>query len=201
MFTRRSISSVQDRIVQAILSKPLNRPSVTVICGANATGKTTLAKNVVRKLGKGSCVMIELDDYQYSRQKKIEWGITGQNPKGTRLDQARRDILELIAERSILKPRYEFKSGNILSKEVIHPNKYIIINGTSAFADEIRTLADLSIFLETSDEELMKRRLKRDTKVRGYSKGRVRELFPELERDYRKFIEPMKREAYNLLGH
>ena len=192
MDTRRSMLA---RRIARRISKLNNQPSITIIGGANATGKTTLAKQVVNLLGQNQCVLLDLDDYQYSRQEKRERGITGQNPKGTKLDQARKDIFELVAERPIFKPLYEFRTGNIIEPEIVLPNRHLIVNGTSAFADEIGTLADVSVFLEAADEELMRRRLKRDTAERGYSEERVRVLFPELERDYRRFIEPMKGEA------
>lgn len=192
MDNRRSMLALQ---IARRISVLKYQPSVTIIGGANATGKTTLSLQVVKILGQDQCVLIDLDDYQYSRAQKKEQGITGQNPKGTKLDQARLDIIDLKLERPIFKPRYEFMTGQILDSEIVFPSRHIIINGTSAFADEIRTLADVSVFLEASGEELMRRRLKRDIAERGYSEERVRDLFPDLKKDYERFIEPMKGEA------
>lgn len=182
-------------ITQAIQNILPSRPTLTVISGANATGKTTLTNSLAYALGINRCVTIEMDDYQFARLEKRERGITGQNPKGTKLDQARKDLIELLQERPISKPRYEFKTGQILSNEIVLPNQHILVNGTSAFADEIRTLADCAIFLEAPDSMLLERRLKRDTYERGYTEERIKQLFPELDQDYKRYIEPQKGEA------
>jgi uridine kinase len=186
----------------------MNRPIVVGITGAAGTGKTTLGINLTRFLGKGNCLQLDLDDYQYSRQDKQERGVTGQDPEGTKRDKLRADLQELKKERPAFKPCYEFKTGNILSEVKVDPKKHIFITGTSAMFDGIREECDLTVFLDAPESLLLARRLKRDVEQRGYSVGRVMRLLPELRKDYEKFIEPVKgvadlavgMEGYSSLG-
>jgi uridine kinase len=186
-----SVSSIAHRLGYI----HLNRPIIIGITGAAATGKTTLGRNMVDFLGRRNSLLIDLDNYQYSRAEKQEMGVTGQHMRGTKRDKLRFDLRELKKERPIFKPRYEFQTGNILSEVKIDPKKHIFITGTSALFDGIREECDLTVFLDAPDSLLLARRLERDTTQRGYSVERVMRLFPELKRDYRKFIEPMKEAA------
>ncbi len=51
---------------------------------------------------------------------------------------------------------------------------------------------DLTVFQDAPESLLLARRLEQDVKSRGYSVERVMRLFPELKRDYEKFIGPVK---------
>jgi phosphoribulokinase len=170
----------------------LNRPIIIGITGEAATGKTTLGRNMVEFLGRRDSLLIDLDNYQYSRAVKQEMGVTGQHMKGTKRDKLRFDLRELKKERPAFKPRYEFKTGNILSEVRIYPKKHIFITGSSAMFDGIREECDLTIFLDAPESLLLVRRLERDVKQRGYSVERVLRLFPELGKDYQRFIEPAR---------
>lgn len=187
-------------IVQRLSHIHLNRPIIIGITGAAATGKTTLGRIMVDFLGKENALLIDLDNYQYSRAEKHERGVTGQDPEGTKRDKLRSDLQELKIERPVFKPRYEFKTGNILCEVMIYPKKHIFITGTSAMFDGIREECDLTVFLDAPDDLLLARRLERDVKSRGYSVERVMRLFPELKRDYQKFIEPVKGVADMVVG-
>jgi uridine kinase len=179
----------------------LNRPIIIGITGAAATGKTTLGINVVNFLDRRNSLLIDLDNYQYSRAVKQEMGVTGQHMGGTKRDKLRLDLRELKKERPAFKPRYEFKTGKILSEVRIYPKEHIFITGSSAMFDGIREECDLTVFLDAPDSLLLARRLKRDVEQRGYSVGRVMRLLPELRRDYEKYIEPVKGEADLVVGN
>jgi phosphoribulokinase len=183
-----SISIIADRLSFI----DLNRPIIIGITGEAATGKTTLGRNMVDCLGRKNSLLIDLDNYQYSRAVKQEMGVTGQHMKGTKRDKLRFDLRELKKERPVFKPRYEFKTGNILSEVRIYPKKHIFITGSSALFDGIREECDLTVFLDAPDSLLLARRLERDTKQRGYSVERVLRLFSELKWDYERFIEPAR---------
>lgn len=178
------------RIVWAIHQLNLTRPAVIAVGGPAGAGKTTLAEHLQKMLGKDQSVMIDLDDYQFSRIEKREMGVSGHHPKGTKVDAVRWDLRELIQERLIEKPRYDFATGDIIAGGIVAPQKHIIMCGVAAMFDGVQQLADISVFLDIDDDLLLRIKLDRDVNERGYSPERVVEYFDELQRDYRAHIAP-----------
>jgi phosphoribulokinase len=186
---------VLHHMTQAINLLPGRRPTITSIAGPSGCGKTTLAKNLQGCLGSENCLVIDLDDYQYSRTQKRELGVSGQNPRGTKIDKARKDIQDLREARSVSKPRYDFKTGEILEEESVRPKRHIIFCGISAFFDGLVDMADYRILMDIPEDRLLKFKMKREVEERGYTPERVREYFWELQKDHRRYIETAKDQA------
>ena len=179
-------------ITQSIQSLPLHRPTITAISGPAGVGKTTLAENVRVGLGKENCLLLDLDDYQYSREEKRNLGVSGHHPGGTKIDKARADIQGLCQERSVVKPRYDFITGEIFEGGIALPKRHIIICGVSALFEGLRELSDFSILMEIPEDRLLQIKLERDVKERGYSPERVIEYFNELQKDHERYIAPVR---------
>ena len=163
-------------------------PCVVAISGPGGAGKTTLGKNLESHFGSRVCIAIDLDDYILPRIVKLEKGLMGYDPRLSRLADIRRDVLELLDSRPIFKSVYDPNTGTHPTKEKIDPRQIVVLAGGSALHDEVRDLADVTVFLDASEEVQLKTRLKRDTKVRGYTPEQVMANMGPLMKDYHRYL-------------
>ena len=111
------------------------------------------------------------------------------------LKTAERDLKKLIfqGEPVTIRP-FDHTTGRHEAESVIvHPAKYLIVDGIVSFHPSLRDLSSVKIFIgatEIRDEQNL--RLKVGYHERGYSlKGSVRKSEREL-RDYRSYLLPMR---------
>jgi len=179
------------------ISMTLNcRPCIIGVSGAGGVGKTTTGELLEAYFGKEKCISIDGDNYlRYERQKKLEKGLTGYNPKCNRMDLVREHLIELRECRPILKPVYDLKDGTFLTEERIEPKKIIIISGVIALYEELADLLDISVFLDASEETQIQTRMKRDTTQRDYTREQVIENMKQFSRDFDLYLGPSKENA------
>lgn len=119
-----------------ILEQSINRfksgkPFVIGITGAGGAGKTTFGNNIVLYYGPENCVSIDLDDYLISREERGKLEVTGYNPSANKLFEARRNIQDLSAGRTVSKPRYDHSTGKVIENETVPPKQIIVIEGVT----------------------------------------------------------------------
>lgn len=165
------------------------------ITGAGGAGKTTLANNLVHYFGAARAATVDLDDYLLPREERAKLEITGYNPRANKLYLAREHIESLRAGESIVKPRYDHATGELLPEEEVQPRPLIIIEGVTTLYTELRELYTLSIFLDALEETQIKSRVQRDVSKRGYTLDEALALFEAVKPDYERFIAPTKEVA------
>ncbi len=181
------------QLVETILKNHYTMsPFLIGISGAGGAGKTTFAKNLCEFIGKKHSLTIDLDDYLISRQERGKLEVTGYNPIANKLHLARNNLEGLKLGKSIKKPKYVHRTGEILPEEEIEPKEIIIAEGVTALYPELRELYNLSFFLDAPNETQMKSRITRDVRERGYTLEEAIALFHAVQPDYKRFIEPTK---------
>jgi phosphoribulokinase len=166
------------------------RPLMLGLVGYGASGKTTLARGVVRLLGHNGVTPICLDDYhRYSRADRQARALTDADPAATDLELMGAHLSMLRAGGAIRKPVYDHRTGTHRAPETVAATGLILAYGMLTLTpSSLADLFDLTVYLEP-DEALRKAwRLARDVRERGYTPDEVLALRDNRERDAARFI-------------
>jgi uridine kinase len=181
----------------------LNKKSVIIIgiSGASASGKSLLANTIVKELGSEQVVVISEDSY-YKDHSNIPFeeraAINYDHPDSLDHELLFNHLLQLQQGKNIETPLYNH-SLHIREKETrqIGQHAIIVLEGILIFFEKkLRELMDIKIYMETSLDICLIRRLKRDIKERGRTLDTVLKQYEETVRPmYLQFIDPYKRYA------
>ena len=147
--------------------------AVVAVSGAAALGKTSLCKNLKAEfeLADLSANHIQLDGYLRGRKERVAEGISGYDPRSTRLGPLLEDLQNLIFNgKSIAAPTYDHEIGDSGKTEDIGPKKVLILDGIMSLHYEIRQqFTNLNLFLYAEDLTMRGLRLKVDMEERDYT--------------------------------
>ena len=171
------------------------------ISGASASGKSLLANTIVNELGSDQVVIISEDAY-YKDHSSIPFEerakINYDHPDAFDHQLLYSHLLDLQQGKTIEVPIYNH-SQHVREKETrrIGQHTIIVLEGILLFVErQLRELMDIRIFMETSLDICLIRRLKRDIKDRGRSLDSVLKQYEDTVRPmYLQFIDPSKRYA------
>lgn len=175
-------------------------PFIIGIAGGTGSGKTTLSKRLQSSLGI-SVTLIEQDSYYkdlshlaFDERKHMNFD----HPDSIDFERLYDDIIALKQEKSIIKPRYSFKTHcREGGTQVLAGSDVLIVEGILLFTDErIRNLFDLKIYVETEDDIRILRRIERDINERGRDlEGVIEQYLTTVKPMHRQFVEPSIRYA------
>jgi uridine kinase len=180
----------------------LNKKTIIIgISGASASGKSLLANTIVRELGSDQVVIISEDAYYkdhtnipFEERAKINYD----HPDAFDHELLYHHLLKLQKGKNIEVPVYNH-SLHTRDKETrkIGAHAIVVLEGILLFVEpQLRELMDIRIFMETSLDICLIRRLKRDIKERGRSLESVLKQYEETVRPmYLQFVDPSKRYA------
>lgn len=205
---RRAVASEAlepDAITQEViagLQKNPNQAIVVGLVGRSGSGKTTIARKVVKKLEalELGANLLSTDDYN--------WGVTmlrtlhavqeWQNwdaPIVYDTEQLAKDVEKLKQGESIAARRYNFQSGDpedISEEQRVHPSRVIVIEGILANSHDLKEVIDLHYEVPTPLATCIGRRVLRDiemdraTAMGGSLEGVLRYQLEVAELEYRK---------------
>ena len=152
-----------------------------LIAGQTCSGKTTLANNLYEELSKMfNVTLIHQDDYfkDLDNIPRSRFGYLTDSINAFETREFIYDVNELLAEGKVLVPRYDVPSNKRIAKDKeITKGQINIFEGLHV----INILKDLpnqfSIYLNTSPEICLERRVNRDTKLFNIDESRIREYF------------------------
>ncbi len=162
------------------------------ICGRSGTGKTSFARLISKILGKENVAIVCLDDYhKYGREERKRLGITPLNPEANKIELIEEHLQKMKNMESFQKPIYDHSQGKVVENgEVFEPKPIVIVEGLlPLYTEKMRSVFDLSIFIEISRELWLKWKLQRDMMERGYKKEFD---LAERDKDYKHYIQPQK---------
>lgn len=178
-----------------------NKTIIIGISGAAASGKSLLANTIVNELGSDRVVVISEDSYYkdhshlpFEERTKINYD----HPDSMDHALLLQHLKQLQNNETVNVPVYNY-SLHIREKETrtIGNHTIIVVEGILLFVErELRNLMDIRIFMETSLDICLIRRLKRDIKERARTLDSVLKQYEETVRPmYLQFIDPSKRYA------
>jgi len=176
-------------------------PIVIGIAGGSGSGKTTVAKEIMTRVGAERIAFLSHDAYyrdfgnlSFSERVKINFD----HPNSLETDLLIEHIRQLKAGNPVEQPIYNFKAHSRTSKTIrVEPHPVILVDGILIFAEpELRKLFDVKIFVDTDADIRFIRRLQRDISERGRTVASVIAQYRNTVRPmHLEFVEPSKRYA------
>lgn len=151
----------------------MDKPILILVAGGTASGKTTVVNEILNCCNGDSISVICMDNYYKKRddltldERKL---INYDHPNSYDMDLLKRDLKLLINNNPIKCPVYDFAVHNRHESDtlLIEPAKVIILEGIlSLYDNDIRSLSNINIFVESDADIRFIRRLKRDMCQRG----------------------------------
>lgn len=159
------------------------------IAGGSGSGKTTVVRQIIRRLPKDSVTVIPQDAYYYDNghlSAEERGRINFDHPSSIEFDLLARHIDALKQGETIGMPIYSYITCSRAPETIeVRPGKVLIVEGILIFTNEaIRKRCDIKIFVDAQADDRVLRILQRDTRQRGRS-------FDEAMQHYEKFVKPM----------
>ncbi len=171
------------------------------IAGGSGSGKTTLANKLIECFGSDEVSILRHDNY-YKRHDELPY------EERTKLNYDHPDSFDtaLLCEHiralkdghSIEMPVYDYSQHNRSDQVIlVQPAPVIILEGIMIFADqELCSLLDIKVFVDTDADVRILRRILRDVKERGRSLDSViNQYLTTVKPMHEQFVDPSKRKA------
>lgn len=149
------------------------KPYIIGITGGSGSGKTLFIKKIIEDFTNKEVCLVSQDNYYKPRNQQPldENGVCNfDKPESIDIAKFTDDLHKLIKGETIRIKEYTFNNPE-LDPEIIEfqPAPVIILEGIFIFyVEEISRLIDLKIFIDAREHIMLKRRIIRDQKERGY---------------------------------
>lgn len=143
------------------------------VTGGSGSGKSLFLHELLKEFSKEEVCLITQDNYYRDRDEQPidKKGIKNfDKPESIDDDHFYKDLVALKNGEVVELPEYTFNNPEAKPKKLIFkPAPILIVEGLMVFYwKKIRSLIDLSVFIEAKDLIKVKRRIIRDAKERGY---------------------------------
>jgi uridine kinase len=176
-------------------------PLVIGIAGGTGSGKTTVTRVILDRVGADRIALLPHDAY-YRDQSHLTFSertqINYDHPDSLETELLVQHIRALKSSQAIALPVYDFKTHSRTPETVnIAPQPIILVEGILIFTElALRRLFDVKIFVDTDADIRFIRRLERDVAERGRSPESVIQQYLATVRPmHLEFVEPSKRYA------
>ena len=179
----------------------MSRRILIGIAGGSGSGKTLVARTIVRELGSKRVVVIDQDSY-YKNLNEIPFrdreARNFDHPDAFDDELLRQHLRELLEGHPIDQPVYDY-TNHERSTETRHISDHLVLvlEGILIFHDpELRALMDIKLFVDADSDVRLIRRLRRDLLERGRSVDTILRQYEDSVRPmHLQFVEPSKRFA------
>lgn len=176
----------------------MGAPTIILIGGGSAAGKTTLAREIEKR---GDDVQrLPMDNYysdvsHMSHEEIVETNFD--DPEWLRWEILHHDLSKISNGEVVRAPSYDFETGKVTSHTTqVGDCGTLIVEGIWALHDNIIKFGDVTIFVDADPDTRLIRRIRRDTEERAKS---PEEIIDDFERNVKPmhdiWVEPTKREA------
>ncbi|NHN30602.1 uridine kinase [Paenibacillus agricola] len=171
------------------------------IAGGTGSGKTTVARSIIDKLGSELITFISQDNY-YRDVNELDFdqraAINYDHPLAFDNELLLQQLQLLKDGVTVQSPSYDFANHSraVQTFELI-PNPIVIVEGLHVLYDEpVRGLLDIKVFVDTDPDVRIMRRVLRDIQERGRSIQSVYDQYLSTVKPmHEAFIEPSKKYA------
>nr|HID12545.1 uridine kinase [Anaerolineae bacterium] len=177
------------------------RPIVIGVAGGTGSGKTTVANQILQRVGAEHIAYIPHDAYYRDLSHlppRLRTQVNFDHPDSLETELLIEHLKELRAGRAVEIPIYDFTTHTrTRAKRRVQPAPVILVEGILVFAEpELRDLFDVKLYVDTDADVRFIRRLRRDIEERGRSVESVCEQYLSTVRPmHLEFVEPSKRYA------
>jgi len=177
------------------------RPVVIGVAGGTGSGKTTVANEILRRVGAEHVACIPHDAY-YRDLGRLPLAQRDQvnfdHPDSLETELLVEHLKALRGERAVEIPVYDFTTHTRTGQtRRVEPAPVILVEGILIFAEPaLRELLDVRLYVDTDADVRFIRRLRRDVEERGRSVESVCDQYLSTVRPmHLEFVEPSKRHA------
>ena len=172
------------------------------IAGGTGSGKTTVARSVIERLGSSKVTFISQDNY-YKDQAHLslaERELTNyDHPFAFDNELLIQHLNALKSGQTAYAPVYDFTIHARSASETVElkPNNIIIIEGLHVLSDEnLRAMLDIKVFVDSDPDVRILRRVVRDIEERGRTIQSIHQQYlATVKPMHEAFIEPSKKYA------
>lgn len=176
-------------------------PLVIGIAGGSGSGKTTVAQEILRRVGADRIAYLQHDSY-YKDLRVLKAAqhseVNFDHPNALETELLIEHIIALRDFKPVQVPIYDFANDTRKTETfTVQPSKVILVEGILLYVEpELRKLFDVKIFVDADADIRFIRRLHRDITERGRSTESVIEQYYATVRPmHLEFVEPSKRYA------
>lgn len=171
------------------------------IAGGTGSGKSTVVRQIVARLGEGRVSVVSQDAYYYDsshlpleerRKKNFD------HPSSIEFPLLAQHIRDLRAGMTIQQPTYSYITCSRLAETVeIHPTEVVIVEGILILGnDELRKEIDIKVYVDADDDDRLARVIQRDMAERGRDAQMTLDRYAKtVKPSHLQFVEPTKRFA------
>ncbi len=176
-------------------------PLVIGIAGGSGSGKTTVAQEILNRVGPDKIAFLQHDSYykDLSGLPPVQRAeVNFDHPNSLETELLIEHINALREGRAVQVPIYNFSTHNRTDQSFsVAPHRVILVEGILIFVDApLRALFDIKIFVDTDADIRFIRRLQRDLTERGRTTDSVIRQYQLTVRPmHLEFVEPSKRYA------
>jgi uridine kinase len=181
------------------------KPVVIGVAGGTGSGKTTVVREIVSRLGPEDVAVVQHDSYYRDRSgipPAERAGINYDHPDALETSLLVEHLCVLREGRPVDVPVYDFATHTRTEKVVpLIPRKVMIVEGILVLAEpDLRAQMAMRVFVDTDADIRMIRRLRRDMRDRGRTLESVVAQYLETVRPmHLEFVEPSKRHAHIII--
>jgi uridine kinase len=176
-------------------------PLVIGIAGGSGSGKTTVAQEILQRVGPSQIAFLQHDSYYKDLSglpptQRVE--VNFDHPNSLETELLIRHIESLRDGKPAEVPIYDFATHSRTAQTfTVQPRRVVLVEGILIFAEaELRKLFDVKIFVDTDSDLRFIRRLHRDITERGRTTESVIKQYQSTVRPmHLEFVEPSKRYA------
>lgn len=179
----------------------MNSSILIGIGGGSGSGKTLVAKNILKEFGEGEVVVIQQDSYYrdlshlpFDQRVKTNFD----HPDALDFDLLRRHLKQLASGKAVQVPIYDFSTHTRMREtRTVEPHPAVVIEGIMVLTDrDLRDLLHIKIYVETDADIRFIRRLTRDIRDRERTHQDVIYQYLKTVRPmHEQFVEPTKKYA------
>ena len=171
------------------------------IAGGSGSGKTLVARTIVRDLGSTRVAIVDQDSY-YRDLDDIPIADRDlrnfDHPDAFDNDLLKQHIRKLLAGESIEQPIYDYtRHARLKETKTVGEHVVIVLEGILIFVDEeLREMMDIKLFIDADPDIRLVRRIERDVRERGRAIETILRQYQATVRPmHLQFVEPSKRYA------
>jgi uridine kinase len=176
-------------------------PLVIGIAGGSGSGKTTVAQEILQRVGRDRIAFLQHDSYykDLSGLPPAQHAeINFDHPNSLETELLTQHIASLRDGQPVEVPIYDFATDRRTSQTfTVQPHRVIIVEGILIFTEaSLRNMFDVKIFVDTDSDLRFIRRLERDIIERGRStESVIKQYMLTVRPMHLEFVEPSKRYA------
>lgn len=174
-----------------------NRPVLIGIAGGSGSGKTFLAREVLRSGGDSIVSMLSMDQYFRTELHVDRTQVNFDHPVHLDLDLLIRHLALLRNAEAVVAPNYDFRSMKQTLEAVrVEARPVILVEGLFVLAQPVVDLFDLTCFLDVEDDQRLLGRILRDVEERDATIDAIVDRYQRFVRpSYHVFVAPTKQNA------